>query len=176
MASQSEGIEIGTSKEIFMTGNHSLFLANPDSLNVNAGTWSQKYAGPMPAPGSSLELVAFVKGENIRRKYPNAPSVLVTFQLTPWPKGEASYKNSTNSSTDFFVEGDFDWTPIFVTIDNFPAEVDFIRVSLTTPRRGQEKSILMKLPSRQNKISTSPFHPVPTCHLPVLLIPQRKPR
>ncbi|WP_143057687.1 hypothetical protein [Cyclobacterium xiamenense] len=88
----------------------------------------------MPAPESSMELVAFVKGENIRRTYPNAPSVLVTSQLTPRPEDEAYYKNGTNSSTDFFVEGDFDWTPIFVTIDNFPAEVDFIRVNLTTPR------------------------------------------
>ncbi|WP_154855007.1 hypothetical protein [Cyclobacterium xiamenense] len=134
MASQSERIEIGISKEIFLTGNQSLFIANPDSLNFNAGTWSQTYAGPMPAPGSSMELVAFVKGENIRRTYPNAPSVLVTFQLTPRPEDEAYYKNGTNSSTDFFVEGGFDWTPIFVTIDNFPAEVDFIRVNLTTPR------------------------------------------
>ena len=117
-----------------MTGNQSLFIANPDSLNFNPGTWFQTYSGPMPAPGSSLELVAFVKGENIQRTYPNAPSVLVTLQLIPRPEGEASYKNSTNSSTDFFVDGDFDWAPVFVTLDNFPAEVDFIRVNLTTPR------------------------------------------
>lgn len=117
-----------------MTGNQSLFIANPDSLNFNSGSWSQSYSGPMPALGSSLELVAFVKGENIQRSYPYAPSVLVTFNINPRPEGEAYYQDSNNSSTDFFLEGDFDWTPIIVTTDNFPAEADFIRVNLTKPR------------------------------------------
>lgn len=39
-ASQSGGTEFGVSKEIFLTGNRSLFIENSDSLNSGSGTWT----------------------------------------------------------------------------------------------------------------------------------------
>lgn len=50
----------------FFTGNRSLLLETQDSKAAGGGSWTQKYTGPMPAPGSTLELYAFVKGENLR--------------------------------------------------------------------------------------------------------------
>ena len=59
-------IESGVSREVFFSGNRSLYLENQDSLIANSASWTQTYTGPMPAEGSTLELAAFVKGENIR--------------------------------------------------------------------------------------------------------------
>jgi len=55
------------SREVFFTGNRSLFIENhPDSVYSVSGSWSQSYHGPMPGPGSRLVLTAFLKGEGIR--------------------------------------------------------------------------------------------------------------
>jgi hypothetical protein len=35
-----EGIEYGVIEEIFMTGNRSLFIGNPDSVSTRAGFWT----------------------------------------------------------------------------------------------------------------------------------------
>lgn len=35
---------------------------------------------------------------------------------------------------NFTLEGDFDWTPMIISLDNFPAEVDNIQVRLVKPR------------------------------------------
>lgn len=133
-ADKSEGIEVGVSKEIFMTGNRSLFIENPDSLNFNSGSWRQTYTGPMPVQGSRLELIAFIKGENIRRLYPYSPTVWISFRISTRSDSKENTEGRFVMSDNFFLEGDFDWTPIIITQDSFPAEADNISVNLVKPR------------------------------------------
>jgi hypothetical protein len=113
---ESEGIELGVSKEIFMTGNQSLFIENPDSLNTNSGSWTQTYSGPMPVQGSPLELTAFLKGEDIRHLSPDG-NIFISFQILPWndSKGNTQGRFIASGNT-FKLEGDFDWTLIRVTL------------------------------------------------------------
>ncbi|MFT7364948.1 MAG: hypothetical protein ACI9UV_003164, partial [Algoriphagus sp.] len=54
------------SREVFLTGNRSLFIENKERSTAQSASWTQTYTGPMPAPGSTVELLAFVKGENVR--------------------------------------------------------------------------------------------------------------
>lgn len=130
-ASQSGGTELGVSKGIFMTGNQSLFIENPDSLNSGSGTWTQTYSGPMPVEGSRLELIAFVKGENLKMIKGSTASLLVTCHVSVRSDKEGNPPDrSIWSDIASKLEGDFDWTPIIITLDSFPAEATSIRVNL----------------------------------------------
>jgi len=122
---QSGNTEIGVSKEVFMTGNRSLFVENLDSLNSGSATWTQTYSGPMPAPGSSVELTAFIKGVDVKNL--TEGRVGVKFRVYP-----ASDRNGS-SAVILDLQGDFDWTLIRTTLDNFPADADFIIVDLFYP-------------------------------------------
>ena len=132
-AVKSEGVELGVSKEIFFTGNQSLFIENTDSLYFNSGgSWTQNISGPMPAPGSRLELTAFLKGENIRNLTPTG-SVFISFQILPW-SDKGNNQGRFIMSDKFVLEGDFDWTILSITLDSFPEDAENINVSLVLPR------------------------------------------
>ncbi|WP_194776271.1 hypothetical protein [Pararhodonellum marinum] len=120
-------IEAGVSHEIFFTGNRSLFIDNQDSLAFGSGSWSQTYTGPMPVTGSSLELTAFVKGENIR--YLSTGYIGISISLQPFQEHSPGIRSAHSGKIEF-LEGDFDWTPIRLTLENFPEEVDGISVNL----------------------------------------------
>lgn len=123
--SQLGDIKIGVSKEVFMTGNRSLFIENLDSLIAPSGTWTQTYSGPMPSPGSSVELTAFIKGVNVKNR--TEGRVGVAFRAYP-----ASDRNGSAGVT-LNLQGDFDWTLVRATLDDFPADADFIIVNLFYP-------------------------------------------
>ncbi len=132
-ASQSGGTELGVSEEIFLTGNRSLFIENSDSLNFgsDSGTWTQTYTGPMPVEGSRLELIAFIKGENIKIIEGSTASLLITCHVSGRSDKEGnSPGRSVWSDIASKLEGDFDWSPIRITLDSFPAEATSIRVNL----------------------------------------------
>ncbi|MFC4874530.1 hypothetical protein [Negadavirga shengliensis] len=130
-ANKSDGIELGVSKEVFMTGIQSLFIENRDSVNLNYGSWTQTYSGPMPAQGSTLELIAFLKGENISSVFPTSPRVYISFRIFPQSDSKGNTQGRSAGSDSYsFLEGDFDWTPIIITLDNFPSEADNISVNL----------------------------------------------
>jgi hypothetical protein len=133
MASNLEGIEYGVSEEIFMTGNRSLFIGNPDSVSTRAGFWTQTYTGQMPVPGSSVELTAFLKGENIE-DLTQGSSIGIFFQVLPRidSKGN-SHGISISSVNTIKLEGGFDWRLIRVAQDSFPVEADNIEVRLIAP-------------------------------------------
>jgi hypothetical protein len=124
-SSQSGDIEIGVSKEVFMTGNRSLFIENLDSLISPSGAWTQTYSGPMPSPGSSVELTAFIKGVDVKNL--TEGRVGVGFRVYP-----ASDRNGS-SGANLNLQGDFDWTLVRATLENFPADADFIIVNLYFP-------------------------------------------
>lgn len=125
------GAKTGASTEVFMTGNRSLFIEIPDSLKYTSGSWRQTYTGPMPVQGSSLELMVFLKGENLRIVEGSTASLLITFSVDF--RGYTHEKTSVRSvSSDIAskLQGDFDWTPIRLTLDNFPANANSISVNL----------------------------------------------
>lgn len=85
----------------------------------------------MPVEGSRLELIAFIKGENIRMIKGSTASLLITFQVAGRSDKEGNSPNrSAWSDIASKLEGDFDWTPIIITLDSFPAEATSIRVNL----------------------------------------------
>lgn len=131
VADQRDGIELGVSKEVFMTGNQSLFIANPDSLNSNSGSWSQKYTGPMPAPGDTLELKAFIKGEEIRNLTPGG-NIGIFFRVYPSVSGNFEGR-SAHSNTGLKHEGNFDWRLLTATLNGFPKDADYIQITLLMP-------------------------------------------
>ncbi len=116
--------ESGVSKEIFFIGNQSLFLEKTDSLSGYHGDWFQTYTGPMPVQGSRLELIAYLKGENLIRSNPEHN---ITISIHIWDDTRIT------SGNNLILEGDFDWTPIRITLDSFPAKADQISVSLSIP-------------------------------------------
>lgn len=122
---QSGGTKTGVSKEVFLSGNRSLFVENLDSLNSGSATWTQTYSGPMPAPGSSVELTAFIKGVEVKNF--TEGRVAVKFRVYP-----ASDRNGS-SAVSLNLQGDFDWTLVRTTLDDFPADADFIIVDLLFP-------------------------------------------
>lgn len=131
-ADKNEGIELGISKDIFMTGFQSLYIENLDSTTYNFASWNQTYSGPMPSPGRSLELVAFVKGENIKRY--SSLNIGIALQVLPDYEGN-KYIIDNFVGSDVTLEGDFGWSPISITLDNVPAKAESIRVSLRMPGR-----------------------------------------
>lgn len=118
-------IEIGVSREVFMAGNRSLFIQNLDSLISPSGTWTQTYSGPMPRPGSSVELTAFIKGVGVKNS--TEGRVGVGFRAYPANDRNGSAGVSLN------LQGDFDWTLVRATLDYFPVDADFIIVDLYFP-------------------------------------------
>ena len=113
-----EGIEYGVIEEIFMTGNRSLFIGNPDSVSNRAGFWTQTYTGPMPVPGSSIELTAFLEGENIE-DLTQGSGIGVFFQVLSRIDSKANSQGRSISSLNTRkLEGDFDWRLIRVAKDS----------------------------------------------------------
>lgn len=113
--------DIGISREVFFTGNRSLFVENKDSTEFATGGWSQTYSGPMPAQGSTVELVAFIKGENIKSlRSGNDVSMSFTANVNDGERVRATAFNQ--------LEGDFDWYLLRATMDSFPSGVNSISV------------------------------------------------
>lgn len=121
--SNSKGILHGVSREVFMSGNRSLFIENQDSTVVTQSNWSQTYTGPMPAPGSTVELAAFVKGENIRDLTAGG-RIFIAFKVLP-------INRSAYAVFDF--QGDVDWVLLKATLENFPEDAESIQVTLNVP-------------------------------------------
>lgn len=119
------GTDVGVSKEVFMTGNRSLFIENLDSLNSGQATWTQTYSGPMPAPGSIVELTAFLKGVNIK----NLTEGRVGIRFRVYPDSD----RNGSSGEILTLQGDFDWTLLRTTLDGFPTNAEFIIVDLFFP-------------------------------------------
>jgi hypothetical protein len=126
---QSGSTNMGVSKEIFFTGNQSLFIENQDSTMSGTGTWTQKYTGPMPAPGSSLELTAFLKGEEIRNFTPDR-NIFIYFKV--FTKSDGSGANYSASNQIKFG-GNFDWTPLTARLESFPKDAQSVQVYLFMP-------------------------------------------
>jgi hypothetical protein len=77
----------------------------------------------MPAPGNTLELNAFVKGENVKDLTAGG-RVYVLIQVFP---------QGTTSGNEPSLKEDFDWVLLKATLENFPKEAESIRVSLAVP-------------------------------------------
>ncbi|HSJ69675.1 MAG TPA: hypothetical protein VK921_18480 [Anditalea sp.] len=125
---------IGVSKEIFFTGNRSLFIENhPDSVYLVSGSWSQSYHGPMPGPGSRLVLTAFLKGEGIRNLREHEPTFFINLSAYKIVNGPNEGK-SVNAENLYFP-ADFDWIPIKLTLETIPPDAKHITVSFMMPYR-----------------------------------------
>jgi hypothetical protein len=116
--------ETGISREVFFTGNRSFFIENKDSTEFAVAGWSQTYTGPMPGEGSTVELLAYIKGENIKslRKDNN---VSISFVANTSNGERISSANAIN-----LIEGDFDWYLLKATMDNFPSDIKSIGVTV----------------------------------------------
>lgn len=125
--SNPEGIQLGVSREVFMSGNRSLFIENPVREKAEAASWSQNYTGPMPVPGSTLELVAFIKGENVQ-DLTLGGRVFILVRTFP----QINQISAAGTSLD--MQGDFDWVLVSATLENFPKDAKRIEVSLNVPR------------------------------------------
>lgn len=124
--SNLDGIQMGVSREIFMSGNRSLFIENQDPTKASAASWSQTYTGPMPLPGSTLELVAFIKGENVQDLTAGGrPYIMV--------KTFPQVKQISVAGTSLDMQGDFDWVLVKATLENFPKDAERIEVSVNVP-------------------------------------------
>lgn len=124
--SNSNGIQHGVSREVFISGNRSLYIHNPNRTVANASFWSQTYTGPMPASGSTLELVAFVKGENIEDLTAGG-RVFIALKVFPMIKTESV------ASAVFDFQGDVDWVLLKATLEDFPKDAKSIQVTLNMP-------------------------------------------
>lgn len=122
-------IQYGVSREIFVSGNRSLFIENKERSTANAASWIQTYAGPMPAPGSTLELKAFVKGENVLDLTAGG-RVHIGIKVFPFESSESRNAYATNME---LFQGDFDWFLLKATLYNFPEDAEKIQVSLFVP-------------------------------------------
>ena len=124
--SNSNGIQHGVSREVFVSGNRSLYIENPDRTVADASHWSQTYTGPMPAPGSTLELVAFVKGEKIQDLTAGG-RVFIGLKVFP------TIKKESFASAVFDFQGDVDWVLLKATLEDFPEDAESIQVTLNMP-------------------------------------------
>ncbi|MDF2156316.1 hypothetical protein [Algoriphagus sp. CAU 1675] len=122
-------IQYGVSREVFLTGNRSLFIENKERSSANSATWIQTYTGPMPAPGSTLELMAFVKGENVVDLTAGG-RVHIGIKVFPFETSESRNAFATNEQ---LLQGDFDWILLKATLENFPKDAEKIQVSLFVP-------------------------------------------
>ncbi|MFT4858930.1 MAG: hypothetical protein ACJAWX_001546 [Algoriphagus sp.] len=121
-------IQFGVSREVFLTGNRSLFIENKERSTAQSASWTQTYTGPMPAPGSTVELLAFVKGENVR-DLTLGGRVFILIQVFP----QKDSPGSAGGTNEQLLQGDFDWLLLKATLENFPKEAESIRVSLVVP-------------------------------------------
>lgn len=125
---------IGVSREVFFTGNRSLFIENhPDSVYLVSGGWSQTYYGPMPALGSKLVLTAFLKGEGIRNLREPEPTFFIS--LTAYKIVDGKNEGRSVNAGNLSFHGDFDWIPIKLTLENFPTEANYIAAAFIMPYR-----------------------------------------
>lgn len=124
--SNSNGIQHGVSREVFISGNRSLYIENPDRAVANASFWTQTYTGPMPASGSTLELAAFVKGEKLQDLTAGG-RVFIMLKVFPMIKTEAI------ATAVFDFQGDVDWVLLKATLEKFPEDAESIQVTLNMP-------------------------------------------
>ncbi|SFG28889.1 hypothetical protein SAMN04487988_102330 [Algoriphagus hitonicola] len=117
--------ETGVTREVFYSGNRSLFIENQDSTEFASASWSQTYTGPMPKEGSTLELMAFIKGENIKSLRADN-NIFINLDILS-SNGERIQSQSAINE----LEGDFDWYLLKVTLDNFPADAKSIGASVS---------------------------------------------
>lgn len=122
-------IQYGVSREVFLTGNRSLFIENKERSTANSATWTQTYTGPMPAPGSTVELMAFVKGENVVDLTAGGRVHIGMKVFT----NETSESRSVAATNEELFQGDFDWFLLKATLENFPKDAESIQVSLFVP-------------------------------------------
>lgn len=118
--------QFGVSQEVYLSGNRSLFIESKDRSTAQTASWTQTYTGPMPAPGSTIELRAFVKGENIEDLTAGG-KVSIFFRVgIPGTEGRSA-------SSDLFLQGDFDWILFKATLEEFPKDAESIQVQLFMP-------------------------------------------
>lgn len=122
-------IQYGVSREVFLTGNRSLFIENKERSTANSATWTQTYTGPMPSPGSTLELMAFVKGEDVIDLTAGG-RVHIGIKVFPYESSESRNASATNEQ---LFQGDFDWFLLKATLENFPKDAEKIQVRLFVP-------------------------------------------
>lgn len=72
----------------------------------------------MPAEGSTLELVAFVKGENIRDLTAGG-RVYIAVKVLPLNDRESDRQESSAFAV-FDFQGDVDWVLLKATLEDFP--------------------------------------------------------
>jgi hypothetical protein len=139
-ANRSEAEGMGASRDVFLTGNRSLYIQNPDSVYILSGSWGQTYSGPLPAPGSRLELTAFLKGEGIKNSEPLQPTFYFYLQASTSSDGDSQvwYPDPGISS----LEGDFDWIPVKIILESLPVEAKNIGVTFIMPYRTSGKIYL----------------------------------
>lgn len=78
----------------------------------------------MPREGSTVELLTFIKGENIRSlRKDNNVSISFSGQ-------DSNGEVVTMASANNLIEGDFDWYLLKTTMDNFPSDMKSIEVSV----------------------------------------------
>lgn len=126
----SNTVQYGVSREVFLTGNRSLFIENKERSTAHAATWIQTYTGPMPAPGSTVELLAFVKGENVR-DLTLGGRVHIGIQI--FPRIAFDQSKSASATNEELFQGDFDWFLLKATLENFPKDAEKIQVGLFVP-------------------------------------------
>jgi hypothetical protein len=78
-------------------------------------------------------LTAFLKGEGIRNLREHEPTFFINLSAYKIVNGpnEGTSVNAGNLS----FQGDFDWTPIKLTLENIPIEANNIGVSFMMPYR-----------------------------------------
>ena len=124
--SNPDGIQLGVSREVFVSGNRSLFIENKVREKAEAAFWSQTYTGPMPKPGSTLELVAFIKGEKVQ-DLTLGGRVYIAVSTFP----QVNQISATTTTLD--LQGDFNWVLVKATLENFPKDAERIVVGLHFP-------------------------------------------
>lgn len=126
--------EMGINEEVFYSGNRSLYIENKDSTEFALASWSQTYTGPMPKGGSTVELLAFIKGENIKSLRADNNIFITLIILSD--KGERIKSKSAINQ----LEGDFDWYLLKLSMDNFPADAKSIGASVGLNSRSLGKA------------------------------------
>ncbi|WP_157359693.1 hypothetical protein [Algoriphagus mannitolivorans] len=124
--SNPDGIQLGVSREVFISGNRSLFIENKTREMASASSWSQTYTGPMPRPGSTLELVAFIKGEKVQDLTLGGR---VYIGVSTFPQ----INQISAATTALDLQGDFNWVLVKATLENFPKDAERIVVGLHVP-------------------------------------------
>ncbi len=122
-------IQYGVSREVFLTGNRSIFIENKERSTANSATWTQTYTGPMPLPGNTVELMAFVKGEDVV-DLTLGGRVHIGMKVFSGKNNESRIASATNEE---LFQGDFDWFLLKTTLENFPKNAESIQVSLFVP-------------------------------------------